>query len=303
MKKLLLLSLLLSSFTLSSQNYASILTDNSAWIYIGVDINGQEIAYRFPNKYEVEGDTIISGIVYQKIKKYPSSLVGGMREDSLGKVYFKDFDTFCGVDSTQERLIFDFSLELGDTLKVEAGDFCNPTLFPLAVTQVDSVETEFGEMRKRIQVDNAGIFEALYIIEGIGSNIDLLDFIGIDFYDGWHYSSSLICHHLAAGENYINPDRPSWTVCFLDPATSTNELPNQGEIQISPNPVASFLEIKGLEQISSNTHIEMFDINGVSFFQSNQLEKEISVSNLPSGIYFLTVKNDDQVWVEKFIKI
>jgi hypothetical protein len=305
MKNILLLSFLFSSISLMSQNYASMLSDSSAWIYISADADGGQVQYRFPRKYEISGDTIVSGVFYKKISRwYQSALIGGMREDTLGRVFFKEFDISCGLDSTQERLIFDYSLEVGDTLKVETGDFCNPTEFPLGVVQVDSIETEFGEMRKRLELESIyNDLQTTYIIEGIGSNIDLLDFInGIEDYDAWHYASYLICHHLKSGENYINPDRPSWTVCFLDPATSV-ESPNVEKLQISPNPVSSFLEIKGLENITQSSSIEIFNLNGIQVFQSDFLQKEIDVSNFPKGIYFLLVKNEDQVWLEKFVKM
>ena len=107
---------------------------------------------------------------------------------------------------------------------------------------------------------------------------------------------------MKSGENYINPDRPSWTVCFLDPATSI-EIPKNEKLKISPNPVYSFLEIKGLEKLPQNSPIEIFNLNGIQVFQSDFLQKEIDVSNLSNGIYFLSVKNESQVWLEKFVKM
>ncbi len=308
MKKLFLLSFLLSSFSLMSQDYASMLSDSSAWIYMMRNSDSGNISYNFHQKYNIGNDTILNGINYKNIYGYlDNEAMGGMREDSLGKVFYKSFQTNGGLDTLDEFLAYDNSLVKGDVFTIKSRDSGSNeyTDLELYVVNLDTVEMENGEERRRWEItkDTMGIFGYThYFIEGVGSDIDLLYFFEAREYNGWHISTFLVCHYIGQEVNYPNPNRASWTVCFLDPATSVN-IPKVEKLQIFPNPVFSFLEIKGLGNISQNTQVEVFDLNGAQVFQSNFLQEEIDVSNFPKGIYFLLVKNEDQVWLEKFVKM
>ena len=75
-----------------------------------------------------------------------------------------------------------------------------------------------------------------------------------------------------------------------------------------PNPVVDKLVLRfGLETIR-NTEIEITDILGVTTYKENLgeqqgvLRREIDMSSLPSGLYFITVKAGDQKLVNRVIK-
>src|SRR5665811_499822 len=90
-----------------SESYSS---SDAPWIY---------------NKYALfNEDTIINGIVYHKlfhtenkseITRENSVCIGRIREDSLKRV-FVNGTMFFAVPETEELMIYDFSLEVGDTI-------------------------------------------------------------------------------------------------------------------------------------------------------------------------------------------
>ncbi|MBF6607945.1 MAG: T9SS type A sorting domain-containing protein [Flavobacterium sp.] len=74
-------------------------------------------------------------------------------------------------------------------------------------------------------------------------------------------------------------------------------------ISVYPNPVSSVLHIKSRTGIST---ISIYDLNGrllnTESAGSNQLESELNVASLSSGIYFLEVKSFDKTQLVKFVK-
>lgn len=70
---------------------------------------------------------------------------------------------------------------------------------------------------------------------------------------------------------------------------------NTGPITIAPNPVTSNrITISGLRKPSS---IRLFDLNGKSLqtVNTNREQQEVDLGNLPAGIYFIRIIQDDQV--------
>jgi len=120
--------------------------------------------------YNISGDTVISTITYQKIEVpyilnlgvcspfHSTGYNGCIREDtSTRKVYY------LAPDSTNEELLYDFSLQVGDSAQGSLRFNCfTPTL---AVLQIDSILIGTN-YRKRWTIGNA--FPSNHIIEGIG---------------------------------------------------------------------------------------------------------------------------------------
>ena len=69
-------------------------------------------------------------------------------------------------------------------------------------------------------------------------------------------------------------------------------------ISISPNPTSKVLVISSISNL--NTY-EIFDVLGKKIL-SKYITKEINVSNLKDGIYFLKLKGPNQTVNKKFIK-
>jgi hypothetical protein len=69
-------------------------------------------------------------------------------------------------------------------------------------------------------------------------------------------------------------------------------------VSISPNPTTKFLVVSNVENLST---YEIFDVLGKKIL-SKTIMKEINVSNLKDGIYFLKLIGPNQTINKKFIK-
>ncbi len=84
-----------------------------------------------------------------------------------------------------------------------------------------------------------------------------------------------------------------------------NEMPtsveerNSAEVNLYPNPVVSQLTVN-LGTLENNATISLIDLSGVTLYESTVMSNEshqIDVENLASGMYYLKVKNGEEVTV------
>jgi hypothetical protein len=141
-----------------------------------------------PEFYTISGDTILDGTPYKKLMyagswvdngfNFEYDYLGGIREDSLRRVYYKGENLpnyLCcdAIDFSQELLMYDFGVEVGDTIF----DGLNCYYFPpigagyRVVDQIDTIEIG-GDLRKRftlrwVKYDGGGTC-CDYHIEGLG---------------------------------------------------------------------------------------------------------------------------------------
>lgn len=83
--------------------------------------------------------------------------------------------------------------------------------------------------------------------------------------------------------------------------TSNSDLiGNKNTIKIYPNPANNKITINSPEK----SILEMTDINGqiIETFQQNSSNMTIDISNYPNGIYFVKVKAQEKMFVQKIIK-
>lgn len=135
-------------------------------------------------KYLVKGDTLYHSQTYQKYyftsdtSLTPSSLhfVAMVRQDIVNKRIY-------GIEGWQqtERLIYDFSLHINDTLTVYPLDItCSDNPIKIKVTSIDSILIN-GSYRKRSYIAGYSTIMRDTIIEGIGSSYGPLA-MGLDPY-------------------------------------------------------------------------------------------------------------------------
>ena len=147
---------------------------------------------------------------------------GSIREDSLLKEVY-----FLPKDSSQEVLLYEFGLGVGDHFK-------NSFLFDTSfyVSSIDSVFDGTG-YRKRLWLANAnGPFGNQAVIEGIGSVFGLFE-CQIPF----EFGSSLTCYSHNGQTIYPNPNNQACGIVGVD------ELPKEISIATFPNPVSATLNI------------------------------------------------------------
>ena len=82
-----------------------------------------------------------------------------------------------------------------------------------------------------------------------------------------------------------------------------NNLWLENRINIFPNPNNGFFQIKLNEKVALPIQLEMIDLNGKFIFglEKNETLFDINVKNLPKGIYFLKIKNQQGVFLGKII--
>jgi hypothetical protein len=83
--------------------------------------------------------------------------------------------------------------------------------------------------------------------------------------------------------------------------TGINEL-NQSKLIISPSPAKDNFTIKGLDQLGNITAMQLKDLNGKTVNVLDPKATQFKISDLKSGIYFLTISAGEMQEVIKLVK-
>lgn len=145
----LLLFLPILSF---SQSYLKTVKKGNLWGIFRPMGLGTYIEY----EYTATCDTVIGGKEYVQLKNVPSGQVFGFaREDTLAQQVY-----FLQQDSVNEKLVVDYSLQVGDTFELTGW-----------IHTVDTISTEFlyGKFRRVIHFDTISWVQKF--IEGIGYSL------------------------------------------------------------------------------------------------------------------------------------
>lgn len=287
MKKLLLSFALLSMLTANSQTsvYHPFPDSNACW-----NLNmAQGMCYMggwSDEEYSItiSGDTIINSQIYHKLstpfvevvstggctqRNFPG-YKGAIRQDITGKkVYF--------VPPTQptEHLLYDFTMEVGDTVKGFLQISNTPTDI---VAEIDSVLVG-DNYHKRWSINPC---YGIYLIEGIGSTFGLLEpspgcMTDMDYY-------SLTCFNQDGESVYPDPS----SECRLITSTNNPDLISDA-VRIFPNPSNGSFTV---DFISPNDikEIRLTDMIGNIVFQKPLGDqKSIYIAGIPIGTYILTI--------------
>jgi len=295
-KNLLQILILLISYVLEGQSYKPLLVDGNKWNilyrpkYIPLkcgksslisDSTGTEII-------KLSSDSTINGVVYKRLihsfDSFPSNNYDFIREDSIAqKVYY------IGRFSSQEILLYDFKVKIKDT--VNNGYYTN-----IADT-IDSIKIG-TQLRKRIRLNN-------YIdwVEGIGAINGLItSAIPIPLCDGMPYVRLLLCFYNKDSLIY-QPYNEVYLDCFYhttyDAVRSINYKTNY---ILYPNPSNDKITIKSDNDEQYN--VEITDIQGQILINKILLNQssQISLQGIKSGIYFVRIINNKDIFIYKIIK-
>jgi Secretion system C-terminal sorting domain len=299
------------SHILIAQTYTSIDEFDATWDFMDISTSGTDVVYG-PVQYITESDTFFNDNTYKKVYRSYSvinrELIGFIREDSLKKVYYNPIEPFCPNDTISEYLLYDFSLQVGDSLKITMPDILSnpcivaPINIASEVIAIDSVLLTNGEYRKRFLLGEDWGLNTHYHIEGIGSTIDLIYIFNYATLDGWHIRHDLICFLI---QNSILHLSPNWqeAACFLDPSTNINEVYKEEQFEVYPNPGTNIITIKSDTEANELLILELIDVNGKVLIKeeifSNQ---QIDIASLQNGIYYIKIANRNKINVLKFVK-
>lgn len=233
----------------------------------------------------VPSDTVVKGNSYHKlyvayVMASPTLCVinnagykGAYRDDTLMKKVF-----YVPSSDTTEYLLYDFNLQVGDSVRGYLQSCCGPLD---KVISIDSILIG-GIYHKRWYVNNN---YGIYFIEGIGSTYGLIK-PSLGSADGPFYY--LDCFQRNGHWQY--PD----STASCDQITLMNSVNNDAaQINIFPNPASNKI------RLNTEAELKLYDIAGHEIL--NAKEKEIDVSNLEAGIYFVFVKTTLGASTQKII--
>ena len=177
MKNFILISLLIIFCqNLLSQEYVPFDFKNGIWVckeaYFG------EEGFTYGIQFYTKGDTIINGNLYQNLYLYriktetfdlhpdtSCGYYGAIRNNSNKQV------EYVNQDDTIPEIIYDFNLNLGDTIKNGYGKYEEHKLIVMSIDSVNYC----GKYHKRYNLNDSTIMINQSLIEGIGFNSGLID--------------------------------------------------------------------------------------------------------------------------------
>jgi len=300
MKNIFLLFIGLAFFTLKNQAQTNIYhpfpTSNAVW---SVYYSGYQSPWCYDRQYFIAGDTIVNTMTYHQVKYFgwhgssngigecdfwnydeTQIYLGAFREDTAQrKVYFllPSYST--------DTLLYDFSLNVGDTLPLGINNGGSPVM---TINSIDSILIN-GNYRKRFEIANTS---NVSIIEGIGSTTGLIEKV-LFFESG----GNLYCYSENNQEIY-----PTNSSSPCDLLLSESELTKKKDFNIYPNPATDKISIDCAEK--QNLKMQLYNIVGKCIFQKeiNNITKEIDISTLSKGVYIIKIFCDDWTVQNKLIK-
>lgn len=303
MKSYLLIIPIFIGFTLAAQTYHPFPTKNTLWTEMYFNPYPREYSefHCFALK---DNDTTINSRLYHKLYYSTDTLFtednlcGGLREENK-RIYFYAIGSSLyqqtGIHADTEVLLYDFSLNIADTIKSDSFRISHPD--KLVVFAVDSVLVG-TEYRKAYTFGypNAPypIYWAVWV-EGIGSLRGLLFPTGDVPTNGLF--NDLICfrqdnvflyHYDNNNTNQYHYDR--YDACFYIKPNAIETLANNTKLIISPNPVKTTARIEF--EKTANSRLILFDLYGRILMEYNMEGKtfiEISRAGLSNGLYLIAI--------------
>ncbi len=307
MRKLLTLLFTFSIITLVGQSYIPIPADSTSEWRVNTIHHNKKDPCLINNKfrYFFNGDTIINTTTYSKLYKtgimylwgqncdptihhYENSYVGAFRNDT-GKVFY--IANYFSI----EELIYDFTLNIGDTPPYD--------FFTLGNPQIISIDTLIinNQQHRRFFIDTVGsttFDSSFYFIEGIGTSNGLIE------KSHWESGTDLICY----AENHISIF-PVGSNCILNIGIEeVFEDENNIDISLFPNPANSQITFEFDKVTKDQFFVSIFNAQGQEVktieFESGINNQNIDISDLSSGVYFYRVnsKKFDKQFSGTFLK-
>ncbi|WP_235298620.1 T9SS type A sorting domain-containing protein [Portibacter marinus] len=308
MKVLTLVASFLLSFAVAAQ---------IEWAPIGSDFYYTNIspwsANRFYARMHVEKDTVINGINARKMVTYDIDEIGGSEElYDVSYIHQDEYKIYRFIDG-KFRILYDFNLELHDTLKVYVSPLRKPE-DSLAYMIVDSTITTFAINGYNLRAHK------LYPLD-ISANESALQFGGwaLEFFGSLGYFFPL--DQLEDCERYC----PTFFRCFVSEeytyhrysniscdtillVASNKNIRNYEEIKIAPNPGRSN-GISSIEMNLSQQHksfeLGIFSLNGrLIYKQSGVTGQELIFKNPEEpGVYLIKYSIGDVIYTGKLMVI
>ncbi len=294
MKYYLVIFILVTGINLRAQIYHPFPTKNAMWteMYYGLYPDYEVVFHSYALK---DKDTTINGKVYHKL--YHSidtmftedELCGGLREDNK-RVYYYSIQPielrFTNIEADTEVLLYDFSLELLDTITEDTFRISHPEF--LVVLSIESI-TIGTEYRNRFTFGIDTVFHTDFIswIESIGYERGLLFATGDIPTNGlWN---DLICFKQ---DNKVLYHHEDYANCYYVINNAIEDQQENLHLKIFPNPVqlSSNFRISG-QEIDKILVIDLLGDVVKEFSVNGKPSIEINSGDLTKGLYILLAIN------------
>jgi hypothetical protein len=258
----------------ASAQYTPLVSENNYWKCLSYGWGTQYFDYL------IDGDTTINLVQYKKLYRADGNEVyysGLLREDIIEQRVFIN-------TSNEDVLLYDFSLEVNDTATVYGAW----SMHDIVVTEVNTVLVN-ETYRKKIVFDELNGWSPGYWIEGVGSVYGLPDAALGQITD---YSPVLSCFYEGNNLAWDNPDNEDLQ---CGSTLATIEI-GQATLHVFPNPAAEYLQIS----LSENTllqalKVEVVSLTGQTVLVTQTYTGRLDISNLPSGVYAIRLRNNDVI--------
>lgn len=255
----------------------------------------------------ITGDTIIGSHTYHKLSKtgveyyyyaasgcdfgqptYSMNIAysGAYRDDTSAKKVYVMIP-----DSTTEYLLFDFTMNVGDTVHQVFNMYTCPTV---TVLSIDSILIG-NSYRKRLNLNPAFCGQAASLIEGIGSTHGLFEQL-TNFESG----GQLTC--FSQNDTSLFPSYLSGGCALITVGINgISKLKNQ--LTITPNPATTSIMLHSQLAIN-NSLFTIEDVLGNKIHQQtiSGNDTQIDISTWSEGVYFYEVIGANETTRGKFVK-
>ena len=249
----------------------------------------------------IAGDTLISGQNYHKLNTPYVKVVtagcwsmiptvgykGAYREDKANKKVF-----FVPPFSSSEQLLYDFNMQVGDTVK---GYFQNPSIPSVDIVQAMDSVLVAAKYHKRWKINSC---YTIYFIEGVGSTYGLINKSPACLTDQPFFTLDCFSKDGLPAYPY------SATGCALITSSPDGPEDHNTHVEISPNPFFSETILKSGNMLV-NADLVIYNSFGQAVQEMNSLsgqEVRLYRGNLPGGLYFVRlIQNNISIAAAKFI--
>jgi hypothetical protein len=267
------------------QNYNQMLNDSCTWYYLSCFEGCYTVVY------STKGDTTIGEHNYKLFGyAYSGGVYGYLREDTIEKKIYNRFT------EDVELLIYDFSLEIGDSILLHDYNFCTDSIADIDWYYLDSINTipiSNGTTRA-LFLNSPNNYQTLIWIEGIGTlgNPEVPhsspDEIGSEL--SCFYKNETLIYQSELSAQYGNCD------FFVN-----KEVQSEESINIYPNPVSDYLKISNIEAYFDLYLIDIFG-NIIQHHKLNDRNIIIDLNRINNGVYILMLQNNDTIITRKIVK-
>lgn len=303
MKRILATLLIIYPLLLSAQTVDHFASESSKWFVAESYGNGSPQNPSFietvTTVYGFNGDTLIGGDTWLKMySTSDSSFTANLEYEGLihsenGVVLFQD--TANMIDT-----LYDFNLEVGDSVLY---DFYGMVDEYIEVIDADSISIN-GEMYNRLAFDEPQQPQAFtnlyeYWIDGIGSvHGPLFPHQPRVFSTEFPQSLYLTCSHVNEILYYENEFYDNCVVNII----LSNEKMEMVDFTVYPNPSSDQIFVRQPHSNTGSYSVQDMFGKKILFGQLESNNQAVDISELKSGIYFLTITIDSGTLAKQIVK-